>query len=283
MGRLAIFIGPCSVPPMDAPTPPPFSCPDVLSSSDPDPVEVLNPGAVRPVLITCEHAGHAVPEVMGSLGLDTVDLTDHIGWDPGAAALARALSAGLGCTAVLSAYSRLIVDLNRPLAERSSMPVASDGRQVPANQNLTPTERDRRARLLYWPYHQEVEAQLARLAQSGNTPALISVHSFTPEMQTGDARPWEVGVLYASDDRIAKPLLAALAEHNPGDNEPYSGVEYGYAFRVHAHAQGFPHVELELRQDVIADEPGVEKWAKIILNALEPILAEPNLHQIKFY
>jgi len=222
---------------------------------------------------------------MGSLGLSEHDLKDHIGWDPGAGALARALAEALQCTAVLSAYSRLIVDLNRPLAEASLMPKVSDGRVIPANQAISPQERARRIDLLYWPYHTEVEAQLARLARTGSAPVMISVHSFTPAMKTGASRPWEIGVLYASDDRVATPLLDALAAagHTPGDNEPYSGVTHGYAFRVHAHAQGFPHVELELRQDVIADATGVGRWAEILQNALEPILADPNLHQIKFY
>ena len=268
---------------MDTPAQNRYACPPELDDTDPPPVEVLNPTSHRPVLVTCEHAGHAVPQAMADLGLPHDDLKDHIGWDPGAGDLARALANGMSCTAVLSAYSRLIVDLNRPLAAETSMPAISDGRRIPANQTLSDEERQRRADLLYWPYHTEVEAQLARLARDGATPALISVHSFTQEMQTGETRPWEIGVLHASDDRIARPLLKALEPYGVGDNEPYSGVEYGYAFRVHAHAQGFPHVELELRQDVIADEAGVEKWTEIILKALEPILAEPNLHQIKFY
>lgn len=262
-----------------------YCCPAELAESDLPPFRIINPAATRPVLLIADHAGNHVPTAMNNLGLGANDLLRHIAWDPGAAEVSTALAKRWNATAVLSQYSRLIVDPNRPLGDESAMPAISDGTTIPANQTLSDTERRRRADLFYWPYHQAIENQMARLKRLGPGPMLVSIHSFTPAFG-GEERPWHVGVMAAADRRLADALIVRLsrqAELVIGDNEPYSGVEYGYTLKVHAGAQGLASVQIEMRQDLVADNDGIERWTDILDQALAPLIEDPNLLAIEFH
>jgi predicted N-formylglutamate amidohydrolase len=113
-------------------------------------------------------------------------------------------------------------------------------------------------------------------------PAVLSIHSFTPAMG-GKARPWHVGILWDADPRIPVPLLASLRRHEElvvGDNEPYSARDpVGYTVSHHAVAKGLPHVAIELRQDLIADDAGAAAWAERLAVALAPILARRDIYR----
>jgi predicted N-formylglutamate amidohydrolase len=183
---------------------------------------------------------------------------------------------------VLAGYSRLVIDCNRWPDDPSSIPLESDGIAIPGNAALDEAARRERRALLFEPYHDAIDRQLAQLGAGGRPPAVISMHSFTPKMQ-GFARPWHIGVLWDGEGRIAKPLLAALrAELDPatvGDNQPYSAREpVGFTQRHHAYERGLPHVAIELRQDLIADDKGAAEWAKRLARLLKPILATPGLY-----
>jgi predicted N-formylglutamate amidohydrolase len=234
------------------------------------------------VLLTCDHASHQVPTSLAKLGLTDVALTQHIGWDIGAAAVTRILSTLLDSPAVLAGYSRLVIDCNRHPDDASSIPSASDGVAIPGNAGLDDAARHERRRALFEPYHAAIDKEIARLTARGTVPALISIHSFTPQMQ-GFARPWHVGVLWDDDGRIALPLLSALrTELDPalvGDNKPYTARDpVGYTQSHHAHQRGLPHVAIELRQDIVHDDPGAAAWAERLARVLKPILAAPGLH-----
>jgi predicted N-formylglutamate amidohydrolase len=183
---------------------------------------------------------------------------------------------------VLAGYSRLVIDCNRHPDDPSSIPGESDGIAIPGNAGLdAAARRERRARL-FEPYHAAIDRQLAHIGIGGRAPAVISMHSFTPRMNRL-ARPWHIGVLWDGEGRIAKPLLAALrAELDPatvGDNLPYSAREpVGFTQRHHAFERGLPHVAIELRQDLIAEEAGAAEWAERLARLLQPILATPGLH-----
>lgn len=262
-----------------------YSCPVALAEQDLPPVKVINEDASAAVLLIADHAGNAVPKAMQGLGLSDKDLQRHIAWDPGAAAVAENLAKRWQATAVLAQYSRLIVDPNRPLGEASSMPEVSDRTLVPANQSLQPDERQTRADLFYWPYHQAVEQHMARLRRAGAGPMLVSIHSFTPDFGSED-RPWHVGVMAAADRRLAEALMEALSEQAGlviGDNQPYSGVEYGYTLKVHAGAQGLANVQIEIRQDLLDDETGLKRWTDILDTALSPLLQDQSLLAIEFH
>ncbi len=234
------------------------------------------------MLLTCDHASRRVPAGLNLLGLTDVALAQHIGWDIGAAAVTRILAERLDCPAVLAGYSRLVIDCNRAPSDPSSIPSESDGIAIPGNAGLDAASRRERRALLFEPYHAANDRQLAHIGIGGRASAVISMHSFTPQMR-GFARPWHIGVLWDGEGRIAKPLLAALrAELDPttvGDNLPYSAREpVGFTQRHHAFDRGLPHVAIELRQDLIAEDAGAAEWAKRLARLLKPILATPGLH-----
>jgi predicted N-formylglutamate amidohydrolase len=258
--------------------------PALLGPEDPAAVEFCEESANAPVLLTCDHASNAVPQSLAGLGLAPEALEQHIGWDIGAASVTRRLARALGATAILSGYSRLVIDCNRDPADPSSIPEASDGIPVPGNRNLAPEARVVRREACFEPYHQAVAARLDALFAAGGVPALLSIHSFTPVMN-GLARPWQVGILWDKDPRLPVPLLAALRADPSlvvGDNEPYSAREpAGYTVRHHAVARGLPHMAIELRQDLVAAPEGAAFWAERLAAALLPILARRELYRIE--
>lgn len=256
-------------------------CGYYLSPDDPAPVTLLNAAGRAAVVITCDHGGDAIPAKLGGLSLDPVDRFRHIAWDIGAWETARRLAELLDAPAVLSNYSRLLIDLNRPLDDLTSIREISDGVLVLGNRNLTPEDRAQRIQTIFEPYHDAVSAAMDKAAQRVAAPVLISVHSFTPVMK-GVERPWHIGVLFGPDTRIAKPLIAGLssnAEICVGTNKPYSGYDlYGYTVEKHAMPKRYPNILLELRQDLIDTLQGAEKWAETVACALAPILADPDLY-----
>jgi predicted N-formylglutamate amidohydrolase len=254
----------------------------LLAPDEPPAFEPYNDEGRAPVLLVCDHASARMPRRLGNLGLDAEARARHIAWDIGAAEVARRLARALDAPLLLAGYSRLVIDLNRHLKDPSSIPQESDEVPVPGNRGLLPAERDARAAALFHPYHDAVAAALERLGMRGKPPALISVHSFTPHM-AGKARPWHIGVLWDRDDRIAKPLMQALAAEAGimvGDNEPYTGRDAtGYTVEVHAGLRGWPHLSLELRQDLIGEASGAEEWSRRLAKALSPILAHEALYR----
>ena len=104
----------------------------------------------------------------------------------------------------------------------------------------------------------------------GTIPVLISMHSFTPAWK-GRARPWEVGVLWDRDGRLAKPLMAQLAKAGfvVGDNEPYSGELENDCMYRHGTMNGLPHVLIEIRQDLIADDASARAFAMRLAPIIE--------------
>jgi predicted N-formylglutamate amidohydrolase len=231
---------------------------------DPPPFAVERPDGTSPYLFACDHASRRIPRRLGALGLGDVELGRHIAWDIGIAGVARRLATALDATAVLQGYSRLVIDANRPPGSPQSILAHSDGTLVPGNQDLAPEEADRRAREIFHPYHDRIARELDRRLAAGRPAILVSLHSFTPALG-GQARPWHAGVLHNRDARVAHRLLALLREDPAlvvGDNQPYAASEEtDYTIVVHGERRGLPHVELELRQDLITDEAGQAAWA----------------------
>ncbi len=248
----------------------------LLSDTDPPPYTVVNADAAGPVVLACDHAGNAVPEALGSLGLPPDALGGHIAWDEGAAEIARLLAGRLNAVCVMAGYSRLVIDCNRAVDHETSIAAESDGIAVPGNRGLGDRERMLRRRAVFDPYHDALAAALDAVRARGQRPALIAVHSFTPVMD-GRARPWQVAILWAYDPRIPAPLIAALRARGDlavGDNVPYSGRDqYGYTMEAHGAGADIPHALIEIRSDEIADAAGVERYAGILAEALEPVLA----------
>ena len=236
-------------------------------------------GAERPGrwLVTCDHAANTVPQAVagGDLGLPPQDMARHIAYDIGAAEVTRLLAAHLDSPAILSNFSRLVIDPNRGTDDPTLLMKLYDGTIIPANARADAAERERRLDLCYRPYH----AALAELAARPAT-VLVSVHSFTPQLRGRGLRPWHIGVLYAGDDRLARPLLGHLQAEPDlvvGDNEPYTGHLPGDAVDQHALRHGRPNVLIELRNDLIADAAGQAHWAARLAPILETVLAQTQL------
>lgn len=252
----------------------------LIGPSDPPVFEIHNPSGPAQLIIACDHASAAVPAKLNGLGLDSRYFGQHIAYDLGAGGVARRVADLVNAKAILGGYSRLVVDLNRDLADVSAVPALSDGVLIPGNLGLPAGERDGRARELYGPYHEAVGKAVTESIESRGGAVLISIHSFTPRLH-GIERPWELGVLWDADERLALPLLELLRRDRDirvGDNEPYSGRHPAdYTIDLHGEANGLACAGIEIRQDLIDQEQGQERYAQILAGAIKSCLAEPGI------
>jgi len=239
--------------------------PALLAPDEPSAFEVIADVARSPFLITCDHAGKRLPRALGTLGLPESELDRHIAWDLGAAQVARALARELGAFAILQRYSRLVIDCNRPLDAPSSIPLISENTVIPGNQGLSPALAAERARAIFHPYHAFILSEFERRANAEQPSVLIAMHSFTPTFM-GVSRPWHTGMLYNRDVRVGRKLIELLRrdpELVVGDNEPYAVSDLSdYGVVVYGERRGIPHVEIEIRQDLLLDEAGQQAWAR---------------------
>lgn len=249
----------------------------LLAAEDPAPFQVHRAHGASPFVLVADHAGQAIPRRLGDLGLPQAERDRHIGWDIGIAGVTQRLSEKLDAFAILQAYSRLVIDCNRPLDAAGSIVTHSDGTPVPGNQRLHEADRIARALEIFAPYHARITEELDRRSAGPRPPVLIAMHSFTPQLG-GVSRPWHAGVLYHRDTRLAHALLAALRAEPGlvvGDNEPYAISDGSdYAIPVHGEQRGLLHVELEIRQDLIADARGQDEWAERLARILPALLQE---------
>lgn len=249
------------------------------------PIEIM-PGSVDAgLLLLCDHASNALPPEYGTLGLPAAELERHIGYDIGAAGVTRALAGLLGAPALLSHFSRLLIDPNRGEDDPTLVMRLSDGAIVPGNRHADAAEVARRIARFHRPYHQAIEHAIDAALAAGRVPALLSIHSFTPVWRDMP-RPWHAGLLWDLDERFARPLIEALEAPGDlivGDNEPYDGaLRYDCLYR-HGTARGLPHALVEIRQDLIADEAGQQAWAERLAGLLPAMLARPELHEQTFH
>ena len=259
----------------------------ILSNLEQPAFEVLNPHGSAPVVLTCDHASNQVPESLQKLGLPDEVFSQHIAYDIGCSALSEQMSEMFDAVLVRSCFSRLVVDPNRHLNDPSSIPEVSDGVTVPGNLNLSRQQAGQRVEELFVPYHNAVAATMADCqARHGVPPVLIAVHSFTPVFQ-GFQRPWHIGVLWNRDGRVAVPLIERLRQREQlcvGDNEPYHAREpVGYTMDVHAEGTGFPHLLLEVRQDLISTDDGVAHWAKLLYEDISVVIEDPDIYHVMEY
>lgn len=225
----------------------------------------------RALLFVCDHASNRLPESYGTLGLDPKLLDTHIAYDIGAGRLARGLADQFGATAILARWSRLLIDLNRGADDPTLVMKLSYGSTIAGNEHADAGEVARRIAAYHEPYHAAVARELDQFRALGLVPSLVSIHSFTPAWN-GRRRPWEIGVLWDRDARLAKPLMAALsaAGFAVGDNEPYSGELENDCLYRHGTMNGLPHVLIEIRQDMI----GTEAETNALASRLAPALAK---------
>lgn len=254
--------------------------PPLLADDEPPPWEELRPDSASPLLLLCDHASNRIPKSLQHLGLDLDIFGKHVAYDIGCEKLTRELARRFDANALLAQYSRLVIDLNRHPGDGSSIPEVSDNIEIPGNRHLTPSQIRQREEALFRPYHDRVEQLLERISARGQIPVLCSIHSFTPVFR-GFTRPWHIGVLWDRDQRLSAPLFDRLKQLDHlcvGDNEPYHARNpVGYTMDVHGEQNGYPHVLLEFRQDLISHDEGILAWAAIIHNQLSQVLATADL------
>jgi len=238
---------------------------NLLALDEPSAVTTLGQPNDGPFLLVCDHAGSLIPRALGDLGVSAAELQRHIAWDIGAAGVARKMAARLSARAILQSYSRLVIDCNRSPEVPTSIATRSEDTEIPGNRDLSAADRARRVDQIFHPYHDRIAAELDRRAAAGIPTALVAIHSFTP-VYRGVARPWHAGMLYNRDARIARAMMRLLAQEEGlvvGDNQPYAvSDESDYTIPVHAERRGLPYAEIEIRQDLIADDAGQEVWAE---------------------
>jgi predicted N-formylglutamate amidohydrolase len=258
------------------------AAPELLLPTDPAPFRVFNAEGAAPILVVCDHASNAVPARLQGLGLLERDLHRHIAYDIGAAEVAERIAERLDAPAVLGGYSRLVVDYNRQLDHPTSIVQVSDGVEIPGNANLDAGSARQRAKACFWPYHKRVQSFLEGFKSGGVVPVMVSMHSFT-RVLAGDVRPWQIGVMWDEDDRIARTLietLKGLGTYVIGENEPYSGKEkWGYSIEHHAEPEGLPNVLVEVREDLISDPDAARDMGDLLVDALAPILEDSALYR----
>ncbi|HKQ69779.1 MAG TPA: N-formylglutamate amidohydrolase [Polyangiaceae bacterium] len=232
---------------------------------DPPAFSVLRPDGASSFFLVCDHAGRRIPRGLTNLGLAAADLESHIAWDIGALGLAACLSQALDAILVAQTYSRLVIDCNRPPGSAESIVARSAGVPVPGNGELSAAEVQARADTIFHPYHDRIRQEVSRRQYESQPTILVALHSFTPVF-AGRSREWHAGVLALRDRRMADPMLLLLREERTlvvGDNEPYAASELtDFTIVHHAEQRGAPYIELEVRQDLIADEGGREEWAE---------------------
>jgi predicted N-formylglutamate amidohydrolase len=250
---------------------------------DPSYLETFNPQGRAPVLVLCDHAGRQVPPELGRLGVSEEALARHIGWDIGAADLTRRLAKRLDAPALLNHVSRLVIDPNRRPGTPTSIPEISDGCVVPGNEGLELDAVVQRVIRYFLPYHRAVARRIGAFRRDDIVPAIVAVHSYTPVMN-GEPRPWQIGVLWRGDRRLARPVLEALEARGDlvvGDNQPYSGLrDFGFTVQFHAQRSRLPHVMIEVRQNEIDTPEGAERYARVAHAALAEPLADPGLYRL---
>jgi predicted N-formylglutamate amidohydrolase len=224
---------------------------------------ILGNPATADILIIGDHAAKDVPSGL-DLGLPANAFEEHVAWDIGVAAVAELVVKKPNFAAFLGKYSRLVVDLNRYADEEAVIALQSDGYDIPGNR-LTPAARDERLARYYQPYHD----RLTQVLRDHQPALILSLHSFTPQLKSADVeRPWEISVLYNEQERpsrLAISYLETLGLH-VGDQLPYSGKLLNATMNRHAEANEIPYVGIEMRQDLVSNAEGQERFAQILTN-----------------
>ncbi|MBL6936925.1 MAG: DUF1244 domain-containing protein [Alphaproteobacteria bacterium] len=239
--------------------------------------------ADSPLLFVCDHASNALPAAYGTLGLDPALFGTHIASDIGAGEVTRTLAAAFGARAVLARWSRLLTDLNRGADDPTLVMQLSDGSLIPGNAGINRAEIEKRIESFHAPYHAAIAGAIAAMRGRDIVPVIVSMHSFTPVWRAF-RRPWEIGILWDRDGRLAQPLIAEFTRAGfvVGDNEPYSGELENDCLYRHGTMLGLPHVLIEMRQDLVADDAAARAFAARIKPVIERGLAAMGTPTLKF-
>lgn len=209
-------------------------------------------------LISCEHGGNRVPAVYAPLfGRSRALLSSHRGYDAGALAMAREMSAALQAPLFAATTTRLLVDLNRSIGH--------PGLYSEITRDLSATERREILERWYRPHRLAIETEVAQLAAQGRRVAHIASHSFVPVLE-GETRNADIGLLYdparSDEAEFCARWRELLLRGEPGlcvrRNYPYRGAADGLTayLRKRYGERQYLGVELELNQKHVRARAG---------------------------
>ncbi len=248
--------------------------------------EQIHGNTSKGLVLLADHATNKLPDHYKNLGLPQKAFERHIAYDIGVESLTRKLAGILNAPAVLCRFSRLLIDPNRGEDDPTLIMKLSDGAIISGNYPISTQEWDNRIATYYRPYHAAIAQTIEAVAKSTARASLVlSLHSYTPAWKNVP-RPWHAAVLWDSDERAARGLINALERPGDilvGDNEPYDGALKGDTMYRHCHRLGIPHALLEVRQDLIADEQGIEDWAIRLAPIFDALNNRDDLHTYKVY
>jgi predicted N-formylglutamate amidohydrolase len=243
----------------------------VLADDEPAPLILERPQGTANFVIAVDHAGAMIPRRLADLGLPQSELRRHIAWDIGALAVARQVSSLLDAPLIAQRYSRLVIDCNRDPNVASSIPTLSEWVEIPGNRGLGDLEMAARRAEIFDPYHAAIRALLDARRAAGRKTILVAQHSMT-NLYKAERRDMHAAILYNRDRRFAGLLLERLRRERElivADNQPYCvSDETDYTVPRHGEARGLPHVEIEIRQDLVSDPAGQSEWAERLAAAL---------------
>lgn len=231
---------------------------------------ILNPEGSFPGLIVVDHAGTDTPERFGALGLDPTWHDTHHFCDLGIAPLARSLAEQLDAPVILGTVSRLVIDLNRWLADPRSIPTKVEDTPIPGNDGICEMQRSARHNSIFWPYHAAITQLWGRVTARHGDPLFFALHSCT-RTYDGFRRPWDGGTIWNESPRLAHEMLNALADDAAltlGDNQPYSGREGVYTLDRHTWGSGHRACGFEVSNDLLETPQGQRDWAERLGRAL---------------
>ena len=181
----------------------------LLAADEPRPVTVYNADAASPFLLVADHAGNLMPRALGRARSRRggIAAPHRLGYRH------RRARPPVGGCARRDAHPAKLFAPGHRLQPAAGCGVVDPGDQRidgnPRQCRLDETNKAARAREIFRPYHDRIEAELERRRQAGRAAALVALHSFTPVFK-GEARPWHAAVLYNRDPRFAHRLIALL-------------------------------------------------------------------------
>ena len=249
----------------------------LLQSDEPPPYEVFPGDGASPFLLVVDHAGRRIPRALGDLGVCATNRLTHVAWDIGIREVAFELATSLNAFLALQTYSRLVIDCNRPLDAPDSIVHQTAGVDVPGNQGISQVDRERRINEIFRPYHAQIVAEFTKRERDRQPTVLVAMHSFTPVFM-GVIRPWQVGLLFNRDSRLVALLKRQLAEDTSlviGENEPYKVSDASdYTIVNYGERRHIPHIEIEIRQDLISSAVGQKEWSERLAHVLPLAVSE---------
>lgn len=241
--------------------------------------DIINKDATSKLVLLCEHASNHLPSDLDNLGLNKAALEEHIAYDIGAAEVTRKIADMMGVGAVLATVSRLALDCNRIPSDETRFPTFVDGWDIPGNKELPDQEKADRHRFFYEPFHNAAAEMIERHLDRGARPLIVSIHSFSPAY-AGEARPWNMGLMWNNDTRLAQALIGLLERETDlviGENQPWSGKDLFHTQQRHGEDRQLLHAGIEIRNDMIRTEPQILEMAALLADLLDECMHRDDL------